>query len=148
MLQQMLQSYQPLIDQRIQPMENERTESRVQAAVTMAEQTIGPNYGQYHDRIIEAIEARPSLLPDDPNNVQQMHDTLVQVYAMLLGQDMLARGGAAAQGAAAQAQQPTAAAQAALTATRTTAVPPVASTDEQQAALDKQIQDMILNARG
>jgi len=145
MLQQMLQSYLPQFQQQIDPVVQDHTEGRIQAAVNMAEQTIGPQYGEYHDRIIEAIEQRPSLLPDDPNDVRQMHDALVQVYAMLLGQDLLARG-AAAQGTAPQpGPQPPSPA---TTATRTTAAQPTATTDEQAAALDKQIQDMILNARG
>lgn len=144
MLQQMIQQYLPQFQQQIDPVVSDRNEGRVHAAVSMAEQTIGPNYEQYHDRIIEALEARPSLLPDDPTNVQAMHDTIVQVYAMLLGQDMLAKG-SAAQGAPPPPQpQPSPAA----TQTSRTAAAPVQATDEQTAALDKQIQDMILNARG
>jgi hypothetical protein len=147
MVQQMMQSYLPQVDQRLAPIETSHTEALVQAAVTAAEQTIGPNYGQYHNRIIDALEASPALLPDDPTNVQAMHDSMVRVYAMLLGQDMLAKGAQAAQGAVAQVEQ----AQpdpvtTATTATRVQASqPPV---DANEDAIAKQIQDMILNARG
>jgi|SRR5580765_7296152 len=146
MVNAMFQSYMPQVDQRLAPHDERAQEEVVYSAVDMAEAAIGPQYEEYHDRIIDMIEANPQLLPDDLNNAQAMSESIINVYAMLLGHDLLQRGQQIAQGAAVE-DLPNPAAQAARTATRTGAVTPTPDGEAETSQLDKQIQDMILRAR-
>lgn len=141
MLQTMMQQFMPTIDQRLRPSETTHQETIIQNAVTAAEEQIGPTYAQYHDRILAAIEATPSLLTGDLGNPNDVRDSIVTVYAMLLGRDMLAKGGAKAQGAI---PPPT---PDALTVTTTQVADPTVNDDPNEAAIRKSIQDMILNAQ-
>jgi hypothetical protein len=143
MLQQMMQGYMPQIDQRLAPHDNSRQEAIVTSAVSEAEKIIGPSYDQYHDRIVDTIEANPSLLPRDTTDVQAMSQAIVNTYAMLVGMDQLQRGKQlAAQGAPPPAPQ-------AQTQTRPTAgsnTPNGVPQEDIDAA--RQIQQLILNAQG
>jgi hypothetical protein len=146
MLQQMMQGYVPQIEQRLAPHDTSRQEEIVQKAVNEAEKTIGPSYGDYHDRIVDTIEANPALLPQDVTDVQAMSQSIVNVYAMLVGMDQLQRGKQlASQG------EPVPAPQAATTQTRATAGPNVPSNTGNVAQEDidaaRQIQQLILNAQ-
>lgn len=141
MLQQMFQQYMPAIDERIQPHDNRYQEDIVQNAVTMAEEMIGPQYEQYHDRIIDTIESNPALLPTDLNNPEAMRDSIVNVYAMLLGRDTLQRG----QQLAAQGRPETSAQ--ATTQTRPAAVEPHRGASEEDVEAARAIQNLILNAQ-
>jgi hypothetical protein len=104
---------------------------------------IGPSYGEYHDRIVDTIEANPALLPSDVTNTQAMTQAIVNVYAMLVGMDQLQRGKQlAAQGAPPPAPQ-------AQTQTRPTAgsnTPNGVPQEDVDAA--RAIQNLILNANG
>lgn len=141
MLQSMMQSYMPQIEQQIRPVTTQHQESNVQKAISMAEAVIGPQYESYHERIIESIEANPSLMPSDVSNPDSMRDAIVNVYAMLLGRDMLQKGAELATGAGAAPAVPSPA----QTVTRTAPAPPSGDADED--AIQKMIQDSILNAR-
>jgi hypothetical protein len=143
MLQQMMQGYVPQIEQRFAPHDNSRQEAIVTTAVNEAEKMIGPSYGEYHDRIVDTIEANPALLPSDVTNTQAMTQAIVNVYAMLVGMDQLQRGKQlAAQGAPPPAPQ-------AQTQTRPTAgsnTPNGVPQEDVDAA--RAIQNLILNANG
>lgn len=144
MLQTMMQQFVPQIQQQIAPVTTQHQESVVQRGVTAAEEMIGPSYPEYHERIIEAFEANPTLMPTDLQNPDQMRDAIVNTYAMLLGKDMLEKGRAAATGSAAV---PNPAAALAQTVTRTQATTATTNDDPDEAAIAKMIQDQILNAR-
>lgn len=143
MLQTMMQQFVPAIQQQIAPATQAHTEGVVQRGVSMAEEMIGPSYPEFHERIIDAFEANPTLMPTDPQNPELMRDAIVNTYAMLLGKDMLEKGRAAATGGAAA---PSPAAALAQTVTRTQA-PAATNDDPNEAAISKMIQDSILNAR-
>lgn len=144
MLQQMMQGYVPQIEQRLAPHDTSRQEAIVTTAVTEAEKIIGPSYGDYHDRIVDTIEANPALLPKDVNDPQAMSQAIINVYAMLVGMEQLQRGKQlAAQGAPVPAPQ-------AQTETRPTAGTNAPSNGPGQEDVDaaRQIQQLILNAQG
>lgn len=144
MVQQMMGQYTPQFEQRLAPHDTSAQERVIESAVTEAEKQIGPSYGEYHDRIVDAFEANPALLPQDVNDPQAMSQSIVNVYAMLVGMDQLQRGKQlAAQGAPTPAPQP------ATTQTRPTAganVPSNGASDEDIEAA-RQIQQLILNAQ-
>lgn len=144
MVHQMFQSYMPQVEQRLAPTENRYQNDIVQSAVDMAEQAIGPQYEQYHDRIIDVIEANPAFLPDDLNNAEAMRDSIINVYSMLIGRDTLQRG---AQLAAQGQPQPTQ--QQAMTQTRPGAAAITnSSASQEDVEAARAIQNLILNAQG
>jgi hypothetical protein len=145
MLQQMMQGYVPQIEQRLAPHDNSRQEAIITTAVNAAEQQIGPSYGDYHDRIVDTIEANPALLPQDMSDTGAMTQAIINVYAMLVGMDQLQRGKQlAAQGAPTPAPQ-------AQTQTRQTAGSTAPSNTgnvpQEDIEAARTIQNLILNAQ-